>query len=302
MNRRDFLRRTGATTTGLALFGRGRALAQTGPAPTWRAFEITTQVNVLHPRGDVRVWLPAPLAVAPYQRTMGDTYHSGGGTAVMIETNANEPDVLGCSWDEGIDPVLTLVSRVSTATHAVNLETPTVPPPLDFSGFARFLKPTKLIPLDAGVKAKADAIARGAGTDIERARALYDSVINDPSRDGSSVDQAALFVGLCRVSGIPARSVYGLLVAADDATKAQRCRAEVYLTGFGWVPVDLAGTRFGSWDADWVAYNFAHDVDLRGSSRKALAYFMYPQGEMESGPLDSLDADRFKYAISVRAI
>ena len=77
---------------------------------------------MLQPRGATRVWMPTPLAVAPYQKTMGDTYHPGDGTAVMIETNANEPDILGCSWDEGVDPVLTLVSRVATTDHAANLD------------------------------------------------------------------------------------------------------------------------------------------------------------------------------------
>ena len=92
------------TAAGLALRGRRRCSRSRTPS-RWRTFEITTRVQVLQPRGATRVWLPTPLAVAPYQKTMGDTYHPGGGTAVMIETNANEPDILGCSWDEGVEPV-----------------------------------------------------------------------------------------------------------------------------------------------------------------------------------------------------
>src|ERR1700704_2796048 len=111
MNRRRFLRRTGMSVAGLALCDPARLLAEPA-APRWRVFEITTRVRVLQPRGATRVWLPTPLAVAPYQKTMGDTYHPGSGTAVMIETSANEPDMLGCAWDEGIDPALILVSRV----------------------------------------------------------------------------------------------------------------------------------------------------------------------------------------------
>src|SRR5882724_5950448 len=130
MTRRDFIGRTGMATAGLALADPARLVAQS-TIERWRVFEITTRVDVLQPRGATRVWLPTPLAVAPYQKTMGDTYRPGGGTAVMIETNANEPDILGCSWDEGVEPVLTLVSRVSTAGYAANLEAPTVPPPAD---------------------------------------------------------------------------------------------------------------------------------------------------------------------------
>ena len=73
-------------------------------------------------------------------------------------------------------------------------------------------------------------------------------------------------------------------------TKAQHCRSEVYLAGFGWVPVDAADVRkvvleeppknlaiddprvvaarkalFGAWEGNWLAYNFAHDVALEGS-------------------------------------
>ena len=62
---------------------------------------------------------------------------------------------------------------------------------------------------------------------------------------GKCADLNALYVGLSRASGLPARHVYGLRIAKSDrgfkslglatttATKGQHCRAEVYLTRYG---------------------------------------------------------------------
>jgi hypothetical protein len=299
MNRRTFLRGTGLAAAGLALADR-TLRAQDAAPERWREFEITTQVEILNPRGVARAWLPTPLAVAPYQKTLGDTYHPGSGTAVMIETNALEPDMLGCSWEEGVYPAVTLVSRVATKEHAADLTRPTVPPPQTLAAFAPFLKPTRLSPAADTVRAKASAVTTGAGTDFEKARALYDVVVEHGLRDRTSADVSALFVSFCRTAGIPARSVYGLRLASEQATKAQHCRAEVYLTGYGWVPVDLAGQRFGAWEMNWIAFNFSHDVLLRGSNRVPLGYFMYPQAETADGPIDSLNPDSFKYSITAR--
>jgi transglutaminase-like putative cysteine protease len=359
MKRRDFVRCSGAVA-GLGILDPRALFAQASESEPWRVFEITTRVEVLRPDGPTRVWLPTPLAVAPYQKTLGDTYHAGGGSAVMIETNPDEPDILGASWDPGVEPVLTLTSRVATRGHAANLATPTVVPPPDMSAFARFLRPTKLIPTDGIVKTTAADITRGGGTDFDKARAIYEWIVDNTFRDpktrgcgvgdirfmleskslgGKCADLNALFVGLARAAGLPARDLYGLRVArsemglrslglsSDDATRAQHCRAEVYLTGYGWVPVDPADVRkvvleeppgnltaddervkiartrlFGSWEMNWIAYNFAHDVRLPGSSRGPIGYFMYPQGETASGRLDSLDPDTFKYSITVRDV
>jgi len=57
---------------------------------------------------------------------------------------------------------------------------------------------------------------------------------------------------------------------------------------------------FGSWEMNWMAYNFAHDVALPGSSGAPVAFFMYPQAETADGRLDSLDPDGFKYEITSR--
>ena len=359
MNRRELLRRAGAAA-GLGLLDPRMLLGQPSETERWRTFEITTRVEVRKPSGQVRVWLPTPLAVAPYQKTMGDTYHAGGGSVVMIETNENEPDVLGAAWDEGVDPVLTLTSRVTTRDHAVDLSMPTVPPPSDIRVLGRFLRPTRLIPTDGIVKTTADAITRGAYTDIEKARAIYEWIVENTFRDarvvgcgtgdirfmlesknlgGKCADINTLFVGLARAAGLPARDVYGLRVARSEkglvslglnstnATTAQHCRAEVYLVGYGWVPVDPADVRkvvleeppgnltladervkiararlFGSWEMNWIAYNFAHEVTLRGAKRGPVPFLMYPQGETAAGRLDSLDPDGFSYSITVSEI
>jgi transglutaminase-like putative cysteine protease len=156
---------------------------------------------------------------------------------------------------------------------------------------------------------------------------------------GKCADINALYVGLARASGIPARDVYGIRVAPSKfgykslgagsavISKAQHCRAEVHLAGFGWVPVDPADVRkvaleeppgnlaigdpkvaaaraalFGSWETNWLAYNFAHDVALPGSDGPQLGFLMYPQAETASMRLDCLDPDNFKYAITSKEV
>ena len=57
---------------------------------------------------------------------------------------------------------------------------------------------------------------------------------------------------------------------------------------------------FGSWEMNWMAYNFAHDVALPQSSGKPLGFLMYPQAETADGRLDSLDPDSFQYEITSR--
>lgn len=154
---------------------------------------------------------------------------------------------------------------------------------------------------------------------------------------GKCADLNALYVGLARAVGLPARDVDGIRVTKSDlgykslgasseiVTKAQHCRAEVYLSGYGWVPVDPADVRkvvleeppgnrrlddemvkkararlFGSWEMNWMAYNFAHDVALPGSSGAPIGFLMYPQAETNQGRLDCLDPDNFKDEITSR--
>jgi len=155
------------------------------------------------------------------------------------------------------------------------------------------------------------------------------SLLESGNLSGRSADIALLFVGLCRAMGIPARPVFGLrmdssrlfgsLGAFGDLAAAQHCRAEFYTPGYGWIPVDPADVRrairderlsngdpkltvlkkllFGFWEMNWISFNAAQDVSLRGSSGKTLPFLVYPQVETAEGQFDSRD-NRLSYQVN----
>ena len=362
MNRRELLKYTGIAAAGLGLAEAGRVLVH-GTAPAaWRTFEVTTRVEVLKYSGTSRVWLPAALITpTPFQKTLANTLNCEGGTAKLLETDAADSlGIVSAEFPVGVKPVLTLISRIQTRDFTVNLSAPSEAPKADRAELDHFLRPTKLLPTDGIVKVTADGITNGAKTDVEKARLIYEWIVQNTfrnpktrgcgigdirfmleSRDlgGKCADLNALYVGLARATGLPARDVYGIRVApsemgykslgtsSDTVTKAQHCRAEVYLSDFGWVPVDPADVRkvaleeppgnlpldndmvkrararlFGSWEMNWMAYNFAHDVALPGSSCAPVGFLMYPQAESSEGRLDSLDPATFKYEITSKEI
>jgi transglutaminase superfamily protein len=279
-----------------AVFVRPDVRAQSSDADSSQTFEIATHVHVQHASGITRVWLPTPLAVAPYQNTMGDTYNVEDGTVTMIEREGL--DLLAAEWRDGAEPIVTLSSRVATKPRHVDFSTPTVPPPKDLSAFGPYTRAPKLAPPDAAAIAdRAAVLGKQGGTDLDRARAIFEWVVA-PGQSALN-DPPAAYVAIARAAGLPARAVYGLTLAARDATRAQASRVEVYLVGYGWVPVDLRTRQFGAWDRTWVAFNSEQDLVLPGATRGSLPYFMHPQAETAGRRVDSLDPDSFRYTITV---
>ena len=360
MLRRDFLRLM-AVAAPAAGIGRRALLAQLGGTP-WRTYEVTTSIQVLKPSGRTRIWLPQPLVErTSFQRVLSSEMHCEGGKTSIHENRRVGFKILAAEFPADKPPVLTTTQRVSTRNWSVDLERPSSgarhPIPQDA---AEFLQPTRYVPTDGIVKETAEKITKGATTDVEKARAIYEWIVENTYRNpkvrgcgrgdirpmletgdlgGKCADLNALFVGLVKASGIPARDVYGIRIgpsnleskclgtSSDRVEKAQHCRAEVYLSGFGWVPMDPADVRkvmleeppgnlpisdskvqaarkrlFGSWEMNWMAYNYAQDVLLPGSSGPSLPFLMYPQAETEEGRLDSLDPVDFRYEMTSREL
>jgi transglutaminase-like putative cysteine protease len=361
MKRRDFLRSAGVVSASMA-FPRARRLFAPETSPeAWRTFEVTTNVQVLKPSGTTRIWIPAALVnPTPFQKTLANDFKAEGGTAKLIENSADSLGIIAAEFPEGVMPVLTATSRITTKNFAVDLSKPGDAPKHDPAELKHFLRSTKLMPTDGIVKATATEITKGSKTDVEKASAIYEWIVENTFRNpktrgcglgdirfmleskdlgGKCADLNALYVGLARAAGLPARDVYGIRVAKSEmgykclgasseiVTKAQHCRAEVYLSSYGWIPVDPADVRkvvleeppgnrplddemvkkararlFGGWEMNWMAYNFAHDVALPGSSGAALGFLMYAQAETAEGRLDCLNPDTFKYEITSREI
>jgi transglutaminase-like putative cysteine protease len=357
MRRREFLQTIGVVSANLALsklgFAQGRA------SGGWRTFEVTTRVEVLKPSGPTRIWVPAALVrETPFQNTLSNVFNAEGGAAKMFETKPDALGIIAAEFPAGAKPVLTVTSSIATRNFAVDLSASGKAPSEGHPDLEYFLRPTKLLPTDGIVQTTAMAITQGANSDVDKARAIYEWIVDNTFRNpktrgcgvgdirfmletkdlgGKCADLNALFVGLARAAGLPARDIYGIRVAKSDLgyrslgasseriTKAQHCRAEVYLGAFGWVPVDPADVRkvvleeppgnrpldddmvkksrarlFGAWEMNWMAYNLAHDVVLPGSNGAPVGFFMYPQAETTDGRLDSLDSDNFKYEITSR--
>jgi len=363
MHRRSFLHAGAAASLVGAIPRLARAQQAFDPKPSagWRTFEVTTRVELQWPEGTSRVWIPVPSVESSYQKVLGTTW-SGNGSVRLASDGKYGANMVAAEWDPSDkNPVVEVVSTFSTINRAVDLAKPDPSiKPLDAPTAAFYLAPTELIPTDGIVRDTAREITNGKFGELQKARAIYEWIVDNTARDpkvrgcgigdvksmletgnlnGKCADLNALYVGLARASGLPARDVYGLRVAKSEfgyrslgagspnVTRAQHCRAEVYLTGFGWVPVDPADVRkvvleekpepttladpvvppvrrklFGAWEMNWLAYNQAHDVKLPGSKGPAIGFLMYPQAETGKERLDSLDPDNFKYTITAREL
>jgi transglutaminase-like putative cysteine protease len=376
MNRRDFVKTAALAAAGLGVPALARAagdVATGAPgvavpafAPTpdtgWRHFEVTSRITPKAAADGVRVWVPLPSLSEPeWLRPQGNLWQGNAETMRIERDPVFGAEMLYAEWLPGTaEPMVEIASRFATRDRAIDFTRPSATPlALSAEDQARYTRATELLPTDGIVRETALEITKGAKTDEERARAIYDWIVDNTFRDpktrgcglgdietmletgylaGKCADLNALYVGLARAAGLPARDLYGVRVAdsrfgykslgkSGNISKGQHCRAEVFLSAFGWVPVDPADVRkvvleeppgqlalddpkvlaararlFGAWEMNWLAYNDAHDLRLPGSTGPTVPFLMYPQGESAAGRFDSLDPDAFAYALTAREL
>lgn len=327
-------------------------------SPNMQKYRLTYRVRLAENSKLARLWLPVPQCdSAGYQVCTGRAWNGTADEADFIEKAPHAAPTFFAVW-RGEDPSeIVVTSDVATRDRAVALDDAADLKPVYPAAVREFLKATPNMPIDGIVRSTALEATRGAHTPLAKARAIYDWVVENSFRDptvrgcgrgdikfmletgnmgGKCADINSLFVGLARAAGIPAREVFGIRIApsnqfpslglkSSDASKAQHCRAEFYLTGVGWVPVDPADVRkavleenlpldapsivalrerlFGSWEMNWVGFNHARDFRLHTYSPGGmLNFFMYPHAEIDQVPRDSLDPKTFVYQIEAQAL
>ena len=358
---------TAALPASLALNAWAQSPATAAPAAStprfapqagdWRSFDVVTRVDLPATTSATRVWVPLPSVQTDWQTPLDDAFVSNGKARVVTDGEQGVRMVAAEFPAGTAQPYVEVTSRVRTQSRAPGAR----PEREDPSVLRAALQPTRLIPTDGIVRQTALKATRGARGDEAKVRAIYDWVVHNAWREpkvkgcgegdiktmletgnlgGKCADLNALFVGLCRSVGLPARDVYGIRLAPSafgyrelggnptSLKGAQHCRAEVYLQARGWTAMDpadvakvmrqetpewirQAGNRivkpvyeglFGGWEGNWMAYNTAHDVKLPGAQEGELGFFMYPVAENADGRFDSYAPDDFKYQIMARQI
>jgi transglutaminase-like putative cysteine protease len=185
----------------------------------------------------------------------------------------------------------------------------------------RWLGPDRLVPLDDRVQALARRIVAGKASPLEKARAVYDHVVSTMRYDktgtgwgrgdlnfacdyrrGNCTDFHALLIGLARAAGIPARFEIGFPLPekhGEGIVSGYHCWAEIYVEGFGWVPVDASEASkhpekreyfFGAHDENRVQLSVGRDIVLSPRQKgEPLNYFIYPYVEIDSSPLSGIE-------------
>ncbi len=323
----------------------------------WRTFALTTRVE---PNFASKAWIPIPTFAESDWQKPGNVSWTGNAKVAERVRDASGAEMLRVEWPADLQtPVVEVTTQVQTRDRAVQPGQGSAPP-LGEAERKRNLAATSLLPVTGIVKETAERIVHGKVKDVDKAHALYEWVVENTFRNAKTVgcgvgdvswmiktgnlngkcaDLNALFVAMARSVGVPARDLYGIRVVpsqfgykslgagSEVVTKAQHCRAEVWLASSGWTPADPADVRkvvleepptnlaltdlkamaarktlFGAWEGNWVAFNDAHDVKLPGSKEEPLPFLMYPQAEDKAGAVDPYDPDAFKYKITAREL
>jgi transglutaminase-like putative cysteine protease len=258
-------------------------------------FEFFYRVKLPEIIGSARLWLP--LATSDTFQRVEVKGITAPETAQELNENEHGNKILFWTlFPADIGKTIEIryrVKRFEKSAYAVREPMP-----------QKYLNPERLVPTNETFRAIALEVTRGKTTDLARARALYDHVIErlryakyGPGwgrgdavyacdvRTGNCSDFHAYFIALARVVGIPARFAIGAAIPSErneGGIDGYHCWAEFFADG-KWVPVDISEADKNSGLAD---YYFGHHPANRFELSKGRDLLVQP-GPL-SGPINFL--------------
>ncbi|MBI4566418.1 MAG: transglutaminase domain-containing protein [Planctomycetes bacterium] len=273
------------------------------------AFEFIYRVRLPQLSGPAKLWLPLArsdayqtveikkIAAPAHGRRIEEREH---GNKVLFLTAAPE--------DSG--KVIEIRYRVRRREKS--------PYPVANAEAQRDLKPERLVPGDASFRQIAETATRGKSTDLMRARALYDHVIDQvryarygpgwgrgdavyacEAKSGNCTDFHAYFIALARSINIPARFAIGAAIPSErngGGIDGYHCWAEFFADGRWW-PVDiseadknssLATYYFGHQPANRIELSRGRDLVVDpGPASGPINFLAYPVIEVEGRPVEA---------------
>lgn len=251
-----------------------------------RSGEVELAVTVAAPDDskDVRVWLPYPTSDSVQDisnvRIKGNFSQSG-----IYREKETGNLALYAEWTTPTKDRAITLTFDATGRELIRKDFPAVEPAIPVE-IQEYLKSTRFIPTDGKVREIALSITNDKQKISEKARAVYQWVVENTVRDpdvkgcgtgevekvlakrgGKCADISSVFVSIARAAGVPAREVFGLRLGKkdeEDMTSGHHCWSEFYVPGYGWVPADAADVR---------KIMLADKLGLKGAQDKIDYYF-----------------------------
>lgn len=177
---------------------------------------------------------------------------------------------------------------------------------------ARALQADRLVPITGVPADLAAEQTKGATTQLEKAKDIYDYVFRTmkydksgtgwghgdtlwacDSKHGNCTDFHSVFISMARSQKIPARFQIGFPLPADKTSAeipGYHCWAEFYIDSIGWIPVDISEAWkhqekhdyfFGAHDVNRFQFTQGRDLKLTpAQDGQPLNYFVYPYVEV----------------------
>src|SRR5262249_53862293 len=142
-----------------------------------------------------RMWVPAALLnETAYQKTLSNTFAAGEGGAAQLLTpffggaGSDVGGIVSAGFSPGANPGLAVPNRIFARHGAACLSGSNGAPPTSSQKITKsdrehFLRSTKMIPTDGVVKATAAQITASAKTDTDKARAIYEWIVDNTFRN-----------------------------------------------------------------------------------------------------------------------
>lgn len=241
----------------------GVALAEDEAVAGEMSIEVTVDAPVNNT--DTKLWIPLPVSdkfqTIEDMKIEGNFAHKG-----VYKEKASGNSMVFADWSTVPTEQRKLTLSFKVSTHKrVNRDFVDSGAPIP-SNVKPFLKDEALVPTGGRVKKIATEAVNGKVKISEKARAVYDWVVDNTFRDpsvqgcgvgdveqtldkkgGKCVDISSVFISVARSAGIPAREVFGIRLGKEegvsDMSKGHHCWVEYYVSGAGWVPADPADVR-----------------------------------------------------------
>ena len=272
------------------------------------AFEFRYRVFLPELTGLAKLWIPLPTSDA-FQEVTLKSIDAPGRHRVLDEARFGNKILF---WELGPqhgDRPLEIrydVKRIEKAAYIdESEEDPT-----------RYLEPERLVPSNPRFEETARKAVAGKKSDLQRARALYDLVIDEvryakagdgwgqgdavfacDARHGNCTDFHAYFIALARAVDIPARFAIGAAIPSnrdDGGVDGYHCWVEFHAEGKWW-PVDISEADkysalstyyFGHHPANRLEFSRGRDLEVEpGPSTGPINFLAYPILEVDGIPV-----------------